>query len=186
MGVGNPCGLLVECRRGIRLHVPPAPRAARRDPGGGEVEASPLMPGGEFVRRSGASSRSLNEETMTQNRKDEGNARLASFCTVGVITPKKRFAGRMQGTTARVDARCPVKSVADQLPPKSPGKSIPPVQERSGVLGRPGPTLESVTRPVDRLCRRKGDRGGHQSRDRVSRGRGDGTEPFCHVRRPRG
>jgi hypothetical protein len=40
------------------------------------------------------------------------------LCRVEVIGPNSWFVGRMRVRTVRIDTRCPVKSIADQLPPE--------------------------------------------------------------------
>ena len=41
-----------------------------------------------------------------------------SFAELTWMAPNSEFAGRMQVRTVRIDARCPMKSIVDQLPPQ--------------------------------------------------------------------
>ncbi len=87
-----------------------------------------------------------------------------------------------------------MRTIADQLPPRDrPAIAPRPPEERGRILGGARPASRTVPRPVDRICRRRGDRIRHESRDRVPCGRGVGTasllicvgreEEPCRIRR---
>ncbi len=110
----------------------------------------------------------------------EGLTGLAySFEVIGAAIPARpevdRRPAHPAGRKARSRAEVTGPIVESLVHHPDPGR----------VFGCPRPTLQSVPRPVGRVCRWRGDRLGQQPRCRVSRGRGDGTEPICHLRRPR-